>query len=450
MIDRWLVSKSTVFVLSVIGAALLSTPPAEAQQHGSAAETEISSSMNRIAEAYVKLVLAVGQHEPSYVDAFYGPEAWRAEAKEANKSLTAIREAAVLLRAQLEELDVSKQEEMVKLRHRYLIKQLQAVVARVRMLEGWKFTFDEESKALYDAVAPVYPERHFKAILKRIDQELPAGEGSLVERLERFKRDFIVPKDRLSAVFQAAIEEARRKTKQHIKLPAQESFVVEYVTNNPWGAYNWYKGNSHSVIQVNTDLPIHISQMVDLACHEGYPGHHVYNALLEQSLVKGKGWIEFSVYALYSPQSLIAEGSANYGIEVAFPSEERIAWEHEVLFPLVGLDPDKTRTYYRVQNLLEDLSYATNEAARRYLSGEIKREEAAHWLTVFALMPLDFARKNVTFIDQNRSYVVNYNLGKDLVKKYVEKRGGTPDQPGKRWEEFAKLLASPRLPSGLK
>jgi hypothetical protein len=129
MIDRWLVSKSTVFVLSVIGAALLSTPPAEAQQHGSAAETEISSSMNRIAEAYVKLVLAVGQHEPSYVDAFYGPEAWRAEAKEANESLTAIREAAVLLRAQLEELDVSKQEEMVKLRHRYLIKQLQAVVA---------------------------------------------------------------------------------------------------------------------------------------------------------------------------------------------------------------------------------------------------------------------------------------------------------------------------------
>jgi hypothetical protein len=450
MIYRWLVSSSTFIVLAAIGAALLSTPPAEAQQHGSAAETEISSSMNRSAEAYVKLVLAVGQHEPSYVDAFYGPEAWRTEAKEAKKSLTAIREAAVLLRSQLEELDVSKQEEMVKLRHRYLIKQLQAVVARVRMLEGSKFSFDEESKALYDAVAPAYPERHFKAILERIDQELPAGEGPLVERLERFKHDFIIPKDRLDAVFKAAIEEARRKTKQHIKLPGHESFVVEYVTNNPWGAYNWYKGNSHSVIQVNTDLPIHISQMVDLACHEGYPGHHVYNALLEQSLVKGRGWIEFSVYALYSPQSLIAEGSANYGVEVAFPSEERIAWEHEVLFPLAGLDPGKARTYYRVQNLLEELSYASNEAARRYLSGEIKREEAAHWLTAFALMPLDFAHKNVSFIDQNRSYVINYNLGKDLVKKYVEKRGGTPDQPGKRWEEFAKLLSSPRLPSGLK
>ena len=35
--------------------------------------------MNTIAEQYVKLVLAVGQHDADYVDAFYGPAEWTAE-----------------------------------------------------------------------------------------------------------------------------------------------------------------------------------------------------------------------------------------------------------------------------------------------------------------------------------------------------------------------------------
>ena len=37
---------------------------------------------------------------------------------------------------------------------------------------------------------------------------------------------------------------------------------------------------------MNTDLPIYIDRAIDLACHEGYPGHHVYNVLLEKNLVR--------------------------------------------------------------------------------------------------------------------------------------------------------------------
>ena len=54
----------------------------------------------------------------------------------------------------------------------------------------------------------------------------------------------------------------------------------------------------------------------------------------------------------------------------------------------------------------------------------------------------------VGFIDQYGAYVINYNLGKDLVASYVERHAG-PD-PARRWDEFAKLISSPRLPSGLK
>src|SRR5206468_8825717 len=143
------------------------------------------------------------------------------------------------------------------------------------------------------------------------------------------------------------------------------------VTGKSWSAYNWYKGKGRSVIQVNTDLPVYVDRAVDLAAHEGYPGHHVYNALLEQHLLKERGWVEFSVYALFSPQSLIAEGSANFGIEMAFPGEERVEFEKARLYPLAGLDPARAEEFERVRQIVDRLAYAGNEAARRYLNGEI-------------------------------------------------------------------------------
>jgi hypothetical protein len=53
----------------------------------------------------------------------------------------------------------------------------------------------------------------------------------------------------------------------------------------------------------------------------------------------------------------------------------------------------------------------------------------------------------VRFVDQYGAYVINYNLGKDLVGRYLERRAGA--DPQRRWSEFAKLISSPRLPSGL-
>jgi hypothetical protein len=166
--------------------------------------------------------------------------------------------------------------------------------------------------------------------------------------------------------------------------------------------------------------------------------------------VKGRGWVEFSVYALFSPQSLIAEGTANYGIDVAFPGEERSEFERRVLFPLAGLDPAEAGDYYEVYELVEKLSYAGNEAARRYLDGAIDAKAAAEWLQRYALMPAPRAAQRVRFFDQYRSYVINYNLGKDMVREYIERRAGADSAPAKRWEEFGKLLSSPRLPSGLR
>jgi hypothetical protein len=412
-----------------------------------AAAAERGEAMNALAERYVHLVLAMGQHDPDYVDAFYGPPEWKTAAEKEKKPLDAIGTEATQLREAVEK-SAQPSEELERLRREYLIKQLAALEARVRIVKGERLKFDEESRAIYDAVAPARPESQFQKVLAAMEAKLP-GDGPLVQRYEEWRKRFVIPKEKLDEVFQLAIKECRARTLAKMQLPPNESFTVEYVTNKSWGGYNWYQGNFRSLIQVNTDLPVYIDRAVDLAAHEGYPGHHVYNALLEKHLVKDRGWVEFSVYALFSPQSLIAEGTANYGKEVVFSKDERMKFEKEVLFPAAGIDAKLADEYYAVQEMTKELSYAGNEAARRYINGEIDRDAAAAWLEKYALMEPKRAQQRVRFIDQYRSYVINYNLGEDMVRQHVEKRGGTAEHPDKRWQIFEELLSSPRLPSGL-
>jgi hypothetical protein len=417
--------------------------------------------MNAVAERYAHLVLALGQHDPDYVDAFYGPAEWKTQAEKEKKSLDAIdAEAAELISTLTKTPDAAMSgDEMLKLRREYLKKQISALVARVRMLKGEKLKFDDESRALYDAVAPTFADSHFDQIIAQLEMKIPgtsrqSGSGPsragtpLWQRYEKWRKPFVIPKAKLDTVFQLAIKECRARTLAHVALPPDESFTVEYVTNKPWGGYNWYKGNFHSVIQVNTDLPIYIDRAVDLAAHEGYPGHHVYNSLLEKNLVRDRGWVEFSVYALFSPQSLVAEGTANFGRDVVFPTKaERMKFEKEVLFPAAGIDPARADEYYAVQDLLKQLDYAANEAARRLINGAIDENAAVQWLQKYAVMEPARAQQRVKFIQRYRSYVINYNFGEDMVRRYIEERSGTDAK--KRWSQFAKLLSSPRLPSGL-
>ncbi|HWY39545.1 MAG TPA: hypothetical protein VNX27_02000 [Chthoniobacterales bacterium] len=462
-----------IFLLSVLCGLItsaFSAPPKDA--------------MNAVAERYAHLVLALGQHDPDYVDAFYGPAEWKTQAEKEKQSLDEIAaEAAKLMvdrtlaaRALVDSRSAAKAShsdaatakksggdpmdccatdtnDLVQLRREYLQKQISALAARVRMLKGEKLKFDDESRALYDAVAPTYGDSHFDQILAQLEKMIPStnrrsGSDPLWQRYEEWRKPFVIPKEKLDAVFQLAIKECRARTLAHLSLPPNESFTVEYVTNKPWGGYNWYKGNFHSVIQVNTDLPIFIDRAVDLAAHEGYPGHHVYNSLLEKNLVRDRGWMEFSVYALFSPQSLIAEGTANFGRDVAFPTKtERMKFEKEVLFPAAGIDATRADEYYAVQDLMKELNYAGNEAARRLINGEIDEKGATEWLQKYAVMEPARAQQRVKFIQRYRSYVINYNLGEDMVRHYIEKRSG--NDPEKRWSEFGKLLASPRLPSSL-
>ena len=154
--------------------------------------------LRSVAERYVKLVLAVGQHDADYVDAFYGPPEWRQEAEKTKTPLTAIDAEAAALESEIPKVVAATRPakeamELWTLRSQYLTRQLAALRSRVAMLQGRKMTFDEESLALYDAVAPVKPVSEFEAVLTQLEAKLP-GSGTLIERYDRYKQAFVIPK----------------------------------------------------------------------------------------------------------------------------------------------------------------------------------------------------------------------------------------------------------------
>lgn len=400
------------------------------------------NSINEIAERYVKLSLKIGQHSEYYVDAYYGPEAWRPEPEK--QSLVHLKQEAQLLVSAVEHLGTADMKgEQARLN--FLTIHLRSSLAYIEQLDGDKLNFRAECKALYDVVPPEFDEQHFEQVLSELDALVP-GTGALNQRFNDYRAEFIIPKDKLNEVFDAAINEARRRTLQYIDLPTNENFDVELVHDQVWTAYNWYKGDSYSLIQLNTDIPIYIERAVDLAAHEGYPGHHVFNALLDKKLFNENGWAEYCIYNLYGPTSLLAEGSANYGIEVAFPWLERIAFERDTLFPLAGIDKKQAELYYQIQTVLHKLSYADNMVAQRYIDNEITAEQAVSLLMRYALNNNAKAKQRLSFIEHNRSYVVTYNYGQDLVRDYLATM--VEDTSHKElWDKYLALLALPKTGS---
>ena len=83
-----------IFSLAVATVACATRKPAVTEQ-----ATPAAASLDRCAARYVKLGLALGQHDANYVDAYYGPPAWAAQAKATNVSLAEIEsQAAALVR----------------------------------------------------------------------------------------------------------------------------------------------------------------------------------------------------------------------------------------------------------------------------------------------------------------------------------------------------------------
>jgi hypothetical protein len=396
-------------------------------------EMSDAEKLSKAAQAYVHLGLELGQYDKDYVDAYLGPKEWKEQAASPRAKEQLVIDISSVL-SDLEGLSFTDHD--IYVRHKALFRNVRAMDVRARMINGETFSFADEARLIYDATIPKYDLADFDQILQEISTLLP-GEEDLATRVETFRNSMTIPHELVEKVVDVAIQECRARSKSYIAMPEDESFTLEYVTGKNWSGYNWYQGQSTSLMQINQDFPMVIDRAIDLGCHEGYPGHHVWNVLIEQDLVKTKGWVEFTLYPLFSPYGLIAEGSANYGIELAFPGLQKTQFSQAELYPLAGLDPTKAELLNTLNGLLAKLKHAEIANAQSYLDGDISREETVKRVIKYAMVSPERAQQRVRFIEQYRAYVLNYSLGKDIVANYIERNSDTPEQ---RWDNFKKLL----------
>jgi len=391
------------------------------------------ASADAVSRAYLRLSFHIERLAPGFVDAYFGPPQWQAEAAAEGEIAPAVlrREAETLL---LELAAVPDD-----LRREWLTKQVTAMIAVLRRVEGETLPFDEELRLLYDIQPQWTDERIFEEALREIDDLVP-GEGALADRLEAWDAQFDVPKDKLLPLFAFCRDEAQRRTRQLFALPEGEGFDVEIVEDKPWSGYNWYLGRYRSRVDVNTDLPVRANGMLGLMTHEGYPGHHTEHAIKEQLLYRQQGHAEACVQLLNAPECVISEGIAELAIEIIFTDEELHAWLRDEFYPRAGLQVDvaRDRALARAQRQLRALG--GNAAFMLHRDGA-DEPTVLNYLARYGARTEKQARHFLRFISQplSRSYVFNYHFGRDLLDRYLS--------AGDRIERFRQLLEQPLTPA---
>jgi hypothetical protein len=375
-------------------------------------------SLEAAAESYVRLVLALAERDSDSLDTYRGSAAWQAQARDRHLSLAEVRAGATALAVALSGLPDG-------VRRDFLRRQLEALVARIDILQGARPKFDDEARMLFGleglegregrerGEAPE-GQQEPRAVRAELDRLLP-GHGDLAARYAAFDRQFLVASDRLPAVLARAVEGCRSATRTHIALPPDERVQLEYVRELPWSAFTRYEGRFLSRVQVNATLPLTVDRALDLACHEAYPGHHTINVLLESRF--GASRPELLVQPLFSPQSLLHEAAASLAPSLAFSDAARAAFERDELFPLAGLDPSGAGRHAAVGRLVDRLRGVEIDVARRYLDGALDFPRASAALERDALMPS--ADETLKFLNRFRSYAATYTIGRDRLSAVV-------------------------------
>jgi hypothetical protein len=395
------------------------------------------SSTDSSVEQYLRLAVALGARDPDSLDYYYGPDEWVADIRENPPSLHEIKTSALKL---IERLNSSRRSAARTSRDLFLINQLRAISARADLLLGIHRNFDEEAEVFF-GIKPLSGEK--SARLEQLHAEIARllpGSQPLAMRYAAFDQEFVVPAERLPNVVDRAMQACRERTIAHITLPRGEQVRIEYVNNKPWSAFSHYLGNFHSRIEINTDFPLTIDRALELACHEGYPGHHVYNSLQDAEIVRGKGRMELTAQLTFSPQSFVSEAAANFAGELAFSEDARLQVERDELFHLAGLEKNKAQQYLRIRRLVDELQDYQVAIARDYLDGKLEFVRAADALEKQALMV--HSEATLKYFNEFRSYMLTYTLGKNLAMRcLIENK----DQLGSReesWRRFKQIVRS--------
>jgi len=392
--------------------------------------------LDALADNYVVLAVELGEHDSDSLDFYTGSGSAIDNLKHQPQTLDSLHRNALALRDQVNRLQENSSADAA--RKAFLMGQLDALVLRTEQLLGRNRSFDEESWKFFGVIAPADTDAAQRKKLRAQIATLLGNSTNPAEAYTRYDSQFVVPVGRVPAVLRAALEQCRALTLRHMALPAGEHVDVEYVYHKPWSGFSRYLGGAHSLIQVNMDYPLTVDRLLNLACHEGYPGHHVFNSQRDLSLVNGLHRDEFRVQPTFSPQSYVSEAAASYAPNLLLSDVERLHIERDVLFPIAGLKRPDAGRYLRVQKLVADLHTAEPSIARDYLDDRLEFVRAADALEREALM--QHGEIALLYLNEYRTYMLSYTVGSDSVRSLVESGHPTDSE---RWQRYRSLMMNP-------
>jgi hypothetical protein len=377
-----------------------------------------------LVEEYLTLGLRLGRHIDGLVDAYYGPaeRAAAVEAEPVHPPEQLVAEARSLLAAidagaPLDPTGGGGGDGAAPARRHWLRAQVVGLLTTARKVAGEPITYADEVESCYG----VRPSRVDEEVLvdahRRLDEVLP-GSGPLAERLVAWRESHAVPVDRLGPAIDSLAEDLRQRTGDLFGLPDGERVDFELVTDQPWSGFNYYLGDLHSRVAINTDLPVLSTSLAHLVAHEAYPGHHTEHTRKEVGLVRRRRWWEESIFLVGTPQCLLAEGLADLGLEVVMGRRpEATVAEH--LLPL-GIRYD-AEVVAAVAEAGEALGAVRQNAAFRLHEDGADPDTVSAEVARWGLLSPDRAAKAVEFLVHPtwRAYLTCYVEGLPLCRNFV-------------------------------
>lgn len=400
--------------------------------------------IDHLAREYVRLGLHLHGHDRNpYI--YLGDPALRASVQAKPMPLLELDTALAILgdnAAALNAADIDGGADRLKA----FQDRIAAMQMRSAILQGRApASFDDEVETLYSMKVPRKDEAHFRALASDLEQVVP-GTGALADRMPEFRDRFLIAPEHIQPAMTAALAEARSRTLAHFDLPEGEGITVQMDDAGHFSGFAEYLGSGRTVVHFSRALPLHADRVVELAAHEAYPGHHVQGTLIEAELIGRRGWVEWQMLPLFGAHTVLAEGAANFGVKLAFPRDDRLAFDRDLVLPIAGLThlSGALEDFHRFVDLVEALNFARNEAARGYLYDGWSRDHAIDWLMEFGLETKGTATQRMNFIEALRSYVVTYNQGLTWVTGQIEHAAS---QNGiSKWSALRDALESPRIP----
>jgi len=408
----------------------------------------VTPELDALSRAYVELAFGIERHIEGTVDAFFGPP----EIKVAALAGPVPPPPELLARAGAL-LDEVIRADLAPARADYLTAQVQALETTCRTLVGEEFGYTDEVRRLFDIEPARTPDTVYEEAIAALDDALP-GDGAVADRMIAWRAGFEIPAETARSLIDTIVPEIRKRTAALVTLPESEAIEVAIVSDKPWSGYNWYLGDCRSLIEINTDLPIRANALLDLICHEGYPGHHAEHAIKELRLYRERGYGEHAIQLINTPECVVSEGIATLAQSVIFTPEAASEWRGALIYGPLGLQVDPGQEV-QVEHALRQLRSVGGNAALLLHADGAPEDEVVAYLVRYGLESEARARHRLRFLGDPlwRAYVFTYHVGFDLLGAWLDLDDDPSSIDGagdRRQARFVRLLEEQVTPSAIR